>query len=473
MALTACGGAQQSAPKPTLSADLPVARGGSDVQQAASSAQTGEDDADIPIHLGDPTIGSRLAPVTIVEFEDFQCPFCSRAEKTMQAIEEEYGPDKLRVVWKNNPLPFHPNARPAAEAAMGVYALAGNSAFWKFHDVAFDHQADLGPEKYSEWAKLLGVDAASLQRGIAAHTWSAKIDNDVAVAKKIGSNGTPAFWINGMSLVGAQPREKFEEMIDGELHKAQAKIESGTPRDRVYAVMTAENLKLPKPSDDEDDPPADTKTVFKVPVGNSPIKGSKTALVTIVEFSDFQCPYCKRTEPTLKQIMQTYGNDVRLVWKNEPLPFHDRAEPAAELAMEARAEKGDAGFWAAHDALFDSQPDLKDSDLESVAKKIGLDVAKVKSAIKAHKYKPQIAIDEQLGDDVQASGTPHFFINGRRLVGAQPFDKFKEIIDAEIVNAKAQLAKGTAPTALYDALIKDGKGGQPPPEKKIVPASST
>ena len=434
--------------------------------------QSSEDDAAIPIHASDPQLGSRLAPVTIVEFEDFQCPYCSRAEKTVQAITEEYGPEKVRIVWKNNPLPFHPNARPAAEAAMGVFALAGNGAFWKFHDVAFDHQPELGDAKYAEWAKLLGVDPGSLKRGVDAHTWSAKIDEDLALAKKIGSNGTPSFYINGVTLTGAQPRDKFEEVIDAELHKAQAKIEAGTARDRIYTVMTAENVKNAPAAVDDDDAPPDTKTVFKVPVGPSPIKGGKTALVTIIEFSDFQCPYCKRSEATLSQVMTTYGNDVRLVWKNEPLPFHDRAEPAAELALEARAEKGDAGFWAAHDALFDSQPNLKDDDLDAVAKKAGLDVAKVRAAIKTHKYKSQIDVDSDLGDDVQASGTPHFFINGRRLVGAQPFDKFKEIIDAEIVNAKAQLAKGTSQAGLYEALIKDGKGA-PPPEKKNITASAS
>jgi protein-disulfide isomerase len=466
--LAACGGASQpAASTPAPAPTLAVAHGGSD-PMPASGAPSSETDAAIPISASDPVLGSRLAPVTIVEFEDFQCPFCARAETTVSALAEEYGTEKLRIVWKNSPLPFHPNARPAAEAAMGVFALAGSVAFWKFHDVAFSNQKDLGEEKYEEWAKLLGVDPASLKRGIDSHAWSAKVDDDLALGKKIGVNGTPAFFINGVSVVGAQPHDKFASVIDDELQKANAKIEAGTPRDQIYALMTAENLKKgPPPDDDDDGPPAKDTATYKVPLGKSPVRGAANALVTIVEFADFQCPFCSRVDPTLKQIATTYAGNVRFVWKNEPLPFHPNAEPSAELALEARAEQGDKGFWDAHDRLFASQPNLESADLEKIAAAMKLDVGKVKSAIKTHKYKAEIESDSDLGEDLQANGTPHFFINGKRLVGAQPFDEFKKIIDVELASAQALVAKGTPQAGLYDAIIKDGKGA-PPPEKKTV-----
>ncbi|MEO8800919.1 MAG: thioredoxin domain-containing protein [Polyangiaceae bacterium] len=464
--VAACGG---SAPPTPTAPDLKVAKGGADVAPAVAQAAS-EDDAAIPIRATDPTWGSRTAPVTIVQFEDFQCPFCSRAERTMSALKKEYGPDKLRVVWKDSPLPFHPNARPAAEWGAGVMALAGSQAFWKFHDAAFDNQADLGDAKYAEWSKLLGLDPQSIARGVKAHTWSAGIDDDLALAKKLDANGTPSFFVNGVSLVGAQPIEKFEEIIDDQLHKAYAKLEAGTPGDRVYAVMTVENLKNPPVAADDDGPDEDT-AVYKVPVGTSPVKGPATALVTIVEFADFQCPYCAKVNPALEKIATTYGSDVRFVWKNEPLPFHKSAEPAAQLALEARAEKGDSGFWAAHDRLFAAQPNLEEKDLERIAGELKLDVTKVKSAIKTHKYKAVIAQDQSLADDVQATGTPHFFVNGKRLVGAQPFDKFKTLVDAELASAKALVAKGVPATNVYDVTIKDGKGAATP-EKKTVAAAA-
>src|SRR5262249_10580189 len=138
--------------------------------------------------------------------------------------------------------------------------------------------------------------------------------------------------------------------------------------------------------DDDDEDREDTTTVFAIPVGSAPVRGPSDALVTIIEFADFQCPYCGRVQPTVEALRTKYGNDLRIVFRHEPLPFHPRAEPAAQLTLEARAEKGDAGFWAAADMLFDNQRALEQSDLESYAAKLGLDRAKVTAAIASHKY---------------------------------------------------------------------------------------
>ena len=446
-------------------------QGGAITADRAGGATWSDEDSPVPISSKDPMWGKREAPVTVVVFSDFQCPYCSRVEATLDQVKTTYGPDKVRMVWKNEPLSFHDKAKPAAEAATGVFALKGNDAFWKFHDTAFKNQQSLSADSYEKWAKEAGVDIAAFKAGMSAHKWAKKVDEDHEVAKKVGVNGTPAFFINGVSLSGAQPFDKFKETIDKELSKAQAKIAAGTAKDRIYVEMSKENKKnAPPPPKDEEEEKEDTTTVFKVPVGNSPILGKKDAQVTIALFSDFQCPYCKRVGPTFKEIKDKYGDKVRIVWKHEPLPFHPRAEPAAQLALEARAQKGDAGFWAAHDKLFESQPKLEDTDLEKVAADLKLDVEKVKKAIKEHKYKKDIDADMELADDVQASGTPHMFINGRRLVGAQPFDKFAKIIDEEITKTGAMMAKGVAAKDVYDTLIKDGKGA-PEPEKKTVAAA--
>jgi protein-disulfide isomerase len=427
-------------------------------------------DSPIPVTSQDPVWGKRDAPVTIVTFSDFQCPFCSRVEPTLDQVKTTYGPDKVRIVWKNQPLPFHDKAKPAAEAAQVVFMLKGSEAFWKFHDTAFKNQQQLSPESYEKWAVASGVDAAAFKAAMAAHKGAKKVEDDQQIANKAGANGTPAFRINGVELSGAQPFDKFKETIDKELGKAEAKIKSGTPKDKIYVAMTTENAKnapAKKGEEEEEGEKEDTKTVWRVPVGNSPIFGKVDAPVTIIEFSDFQCPYCKRVGPTMDKIKSTYGDKVRIVWKHEPLPFHPRAEPAAEVAIEARAQKGDKGFWDAHDKLFESQPKLEDADLEKVAADLGLDVAKVKAAIKDKKHKKEVDADMELGEDVQASGTPHFFVNGRRLVGAQPFEKFQKIIDEEVKKYDDQKGK-VAAKDYYASLMKDAKGA-PEPEKKVAP----
>ncbi|HEY2369800.1 MAG TPA: thioredoxin domain-containing protein, partial [Polyangiaceae bacterium] len=413
LALVACGGAQNGGAEVV---SLPQQSSSASASSQVALTQPGREERDTPIPItnADAVWGSRRALVTIVEFSDFQCPFCARAVETLGQLQTDYGPEKLRVVFKHTPLSFHPNARPCAEAAQAVRMLGGNRAFWTFYDLAFQNQASLGDASYEAWAQKAGVNVSALRDALQAKRYSAKIDEDVELGQAIGVNGTPAFFINGISLGGAQPADKFKTIIDAQIAAAKEKLAKGTSADDLYAVLSKENFK--KPVDDDDDH-EDTKTVWKLPLGTSPELGPKTALVTIVAFSDFQCPYCKKVQPTLQQIKTTYGNDVRFVFKHEPLPFHPRAEPAAEVALEARAEKGDTGFWAAHDALFTSQPQLDDADLEKVAADLKLDVAKVKTAIATHKYKSTIDADQSAADDFQASGTPHFFVDGRRLVG--------------------------------------------------------
>jgi protein-disulfide isomerase len=449
-----------------------------DTSSSSSSGGSWDDsDSPVPISSKNPMWGKRDAPVTIVEYSDFQCPYCSRVEPTMDQVRTAYGPDKVRIVWRNNPLPFHQNAKPAAEAGVGIFQLAGNDAFWKFHDTAFKNQGQLGPDSYEKWAKDAGVkDAAAFKAGLDSHKWADQVDKDLADGKAAGVQGTPSFFINGVFINGAQPFDQFKTTIDQELQKAQAKIAAGTAKNRVYVEMSKENKKnAPAPAAKED-AKEDTTTVFKVPVGTSPVLGSANALVTIVEFSDFQCPFCSKVEPTLKSVRDKYGDKVRLVWKNEPLPFHPAAEPAAEAALEVRAEKGDKGFWAIHDSFFANQKDLMSGqapNLDAITKlavEAGAKEANVKKAIADKTHKKDIAGDQDLGEDFQANGTPHFFVNGRRLVGAQPEEKFDAIIDDEIKKAQALIAGGTKPAELYETLIKDGKG-PPEPEKKDLPKS--
>ena len=124
-------------------------------------------------------------------------------------------------------------------------------------------------------------------------------------------------------------------------------------------------------------------------MGSSPMRGPKDAPVTLVLFSDVQCPFCARLEPTLAQLRTKYAKELRVVFKHNPLPFHPHAEPAAQLAIEARAQKGDAGFFAALDAMFADNRHLEDADLKAVAQRIGLDVSRAMAAVHGHTRMPR------------------------------------------------------------------------------------
>lgn len=162
---------------------------------------------------------------------------------------------------------------------------------------------------------------------------------------------------------------------------------------------------------------------------NDPVRGSTGVKVTIVEFSDFQCPYCGNVEPTLRKVLDSYGDKVKLVYKNYPLPSHENAENAALTALCAK-EQGK--YWEYHDKLFENQESLKADDLKKYAADLGLNTQDFNSCLENKKYKSQIETDVVEANRVGVRGTPAFFINGRSLYGAQPFEKFQEIIEEDL-----------------------------------------
>jgi protein-disulfide isomerase len=416
----------------------------------------GPDRFKVPVGATEPIKGPDDALVTIVEFSDFQCPFCSRVEPTLTDLMKQY-PGKLRISWRNNPLPFHDHAMPAAEAAMAAFSQGGSAKFWAMHDKMFANQQALTRPDLEKYAQELGLDVNKFKAALDTHPDQAKIKADSELGGKLGAGGTPAFFINGRFLSGAQPIDRFKEIIDDELKRADKLIGTGVAKKQIYAALTKNGLTAAKaPSGAEDQPKPrqpDPKAVYKVPVDKAPQKGPSDALITIAIFSDFQCPFCSRVEPTLKQITDTYGKDVRLVWRNNPLPFHDKAALAAEAAMEARDE---GKFWEYHDKMFSNQQALARENLEQYAKDLGLNMVKFKAALDANKHKAEIDADMALARQLGASGTPSFFINGRSLRGAQPFEAFKATIDEELQKAKDLVAKGTPRAQVYAKVIENG-----------------
>jgi protein-disulfide isomerase len=166
---------------------------------------------------------------------------------------------------------------------------------------------------------------------------------------------------------------------------------------------------------------------------DDPSLGKSGAPVTLVLFSDFQCPFCSRVEPTLKQVKQAYGDKVRVVWKHQPLGFHPNAMPAA-LAAEAAREQGK--FWEFHDKLFENQQTLSDQTYEKIASDLRLDVAKWKAARTAPRLQARISEDQAIAAQVGAQGTPTMFVNGQKIPGAASFDVLKAAIDQQLAMKK-------------------------------------
>jgi protein-disulfide isomerase len=427
---------------------------------APAVAGVQEDDAPdrykVPVSAANPQHGPSDAPITIVEFSDFECPFCGRVVPTLKQLEKDYG-KKIRVVWKNQPLPFHQNAMPAATVAMEAFAQGKSDKFWAMHDKLFENRSALDQPSLEKYAQELGLDVGKVKAALANKTYEKQIKADQDLAAEVGARGTPSFFINGRPLRGAQPVDKFKEIIDDELKRVEKLKAKGVPAASVYATLMANAKSKVEAPERPNQPPADDKTVYKVPVSDKdPVKGPSDALVTMVIFSDFQCPFCSRVEPTVTALQGKYGNDLRVVWKNNPLPFHQDAGPAAQLAMEAFNSGGSKKFWDAHDLLFQNQRALGRAELEGYGKTLGLNPKKVTAALDNAPYKAKIEEDQALARSLGASGTPSFLINGRSLRGAQPQPAFEKVIDEELAKAKAKVEGGTSKAKLYDEIIKDG-----------------
>jgi protein-disulfide isomerase len=230
-----------------------------------------------------------------------------------------------------------------------------------------------------------------------------------------------AFFAQNQAQMQGRPLEQMGPAIRQYLEEQQ--------RTNAFQAMVAELRKAGPAVNVVLDAPRYTVNV----AADDPVLGAANAPVTLVEFSDFQCPFCARVMPTLKKVKEAYGDRVRIVWKDFPLTtIHPQAFKAAEAAQCAR-EQGK--FWELHDQLFANQQELQPGDLKKYAAAVGVDVAKFNACFDASKYGERVQQQMQAGNQLGVQSTPSIFINGRLVSGAQPYEVFTAIIDDELQRA--------------------------------------
>jgi len=183
----------------------------------------------------------------------------------------------------------------------------------------------------------------------------------------------------------------------------------------------------------------DPNKVYTVKTDGSPTRGNPNAPIVIAQFSDYQCPFCSRVEPTMAQIEKVYGDKVKVVWKNLPLSFHPNAMPAALAAMAANDQ---GKFWEFHDKVFANQQKLSRDQYVAYAKELKLDVPKFSKALDDAAFKAAIEADSKEANALGVSGTPAFFVNGKFLSGAKPFAEFATAINAELKRLNLPIPPG-------------------------------
>ena len=305
------------------------------------------------------------------------------------------------------------------------------------HDRLYaDHVAPLGRERFEKEAAELGLDGKRFRAALDAEEGKSGIDADVLAATKAGATGTPTFFINGKVLTGAQPYETFKARIDDELKVTDAMIAKGTPRARLYAALMKDALPVrppakPAKNDDDDDPgpEADTK-VYPVKPGDAPSKGPANAPLVLVVFSDFQCPFCKRVEPTLAEVEKHYPGKVRVVWKNYPLPFHDNADGRPPRRRWPPTRRGSSGRCTT--GCSTRTPRSIGRAWRTTPPRWGSICRASGPTSTPSATRPGSRPTSRRGATSGVVGTPAVFINGRKIAGAYPFETFQKIADAEL-----------------------------------------
>lgn len=364
--------------------------------------------------------GDKNAKVVVVEYLDFQCPFCKRFfDQTLSQIKSKYvNTGKARFVYKHFPLDFHPYAEPAALASE---CANEQGKFLEYHDLIFNNQEKLSDSIYTIWAQQLNLDMNKFNDCFDSKKYLSKIQNDYKEGQSKGISGTPGFLINGRLLSGAQPYSAFEQIIEEELGNRPITNTGVTQTGSAGCGIPSDNS--PTIVDD---------VVENVNEDDDPFLGDKNAKVVIVSFEDYQCPFCKRafdqTFPLLKKEYIDTGK-VKYVYRDFPLSFHPFAQKAAEAA-ECSQDQGK--YWEMHDIIFNNQDAIEVSNLKQYASQLGLNTNEFNNCLDSGKYEEEVQKDFNEGQKYGVSGTPTFFINGKRLVGAQPYSAFKSIIDQEL-----------------------------------------
>lgn len=336
------------------------------------------------------------AHVTLVTFGDLECPFCRRSHETLNSVREKYG-DSLRVVFKHLPLSFHTRARPAARAAI---CAQRQGRFWEFHDLVYSKYETLSDEALAAFAKAAGVKLKPWRACLASPDVDEQLATDARLARNVGARGTPTHFINGRVLPGAQPAERFVELIDEELARAKEWIDAGTPIAELYAALTGKGQVRQSLG-------AET---FELDMNQTPLRGKPDAPVIATVFADFQCPYCGRIRPALDALKDRFGDRLAIAYKHFPLSFHKHARPAARASICAREQDK---FDAFHDGLYDRQVDLGPSLYAELANELDLDFTRFDACMKSTRPDLKVDADMEEGREVGLRGTPTLLINGR------------------------------------------------------------
>jgi protein-disulfide isomerase len=418
--------------------------------------------ARVPVGPDDIRWGDEQAPVTAVIFGQLSARSSLSVLRRLNRAQKAVGPGVLRIVWKFHSVQTQvPHEGSLARVALGVAALAGGEVARDFLAAAGARFHELNTtDKALEAARALGIQQIEALAGrLESAADEAKLRQDEALGVRLNVARAPVIFVNGFRLGGMVKEADIREVVLEEARQAEELLRGGKGHD-VYALRTHHN------AGNEHNAPWEVPRLApgeyrRVPLGDAPTLGSPKAPVTMVVFGGYQDPFSQRLWTTVEALRKRYKDDLRIAWKDAPLPFHRASLPLAAMARERRAVGGDAAFWLAHSKLLSqefwqrnrgglTQTEIPSSTLDAVAREVGLSSGAVLS-----RHQARIEADRLLWSELGGSGTPASFLNGQFLSGAQPEARFREVIDGELARARERLRAGVRPEELYSILMAE------------------
>jgi protein-disulfide isomerase len=267
------------------------------------------------------------------------------------------------------------------------------------------------------------IDKLIVEKAAAAANVSSEdyLRQQVEAGGEVPEQEISAFFDEHIDQMGGLPLDEMRDRISVYLTEQRAATIVSNLRDQAAAEILLEPARI------------EVEAI-------GPSKGPDDAVVTIVEFSDFQCPFCQRVVPTIDQILTKYPTQVRFVFRNLPLSSHSRAQAAAEAAACANNQ---GNFWDYHDLIFATPRALSDEDLERYASEVGLEMAAFSQCVQNRETQQIVDLDAATAESLRISGTPSFLVNGIPLHGAQSLEAFSAVIDAEIARNSADKSEAT------------------------------
>ncbi len=404
----------------------------------------------------DYALGGETPLVTIVVFTDYACPPCGRTWQVLENLVEDYGED-VRVVFRTYTVPGFGKGEEAAEAA---FAAGAQGKFWEMHRRLFEHMGEFDRPTLRAHAKEIGLDVPKFMDDLDTGVHAGSRMRHRREAKRLGIVGLPAMFVNGLYLAGFADEATWHGIVDEEIARAKELLAGGTRRDQLHATImaSASNKSVAPPTGAEQlrdeleqrrkatdpataviAPRGDQR--YRIEPGPAPATGPDDATVLVVEWTDFQCPYCRRAwNEELRELVEARKGQVRFAVRHLPLEIHTAARGAAQASM-AAARQGK--FWEYQDALLQHERELDREAFIAIAERLGLDVERFKTDIDDPAIAREIDEDIKVAVAVGVDATPAFFVNGRYVSGFEP-GRLAAMIDEELAAAKKRIDEGVA-----------------------------